>query len=238
MYSFSSHVRFSEVDQDQKITLHSILNYFQDCSTFHSAATHMDITQLKEYGYAWILASWQVVVDRYPVIGEEITVSTWAYDFKGFLAYRNFTMKDASGKVCAYANTIWTFLNLSTMHPAKILPDVAAAYEMFPEYPMEKAPRKIALAGEGASAHPQTVMKYQIDVNHHVNNAMYISMAQEYLPDDFEVWQMRTEYKNAATLGETIYPTLIQNDNLFQVVLKSSEGLTYAIVEFQRRPLC
>ena len=36
MYQFKSRVRFSEVDSQLHMTLPSIINYFQDCSTFHS----------------------------------------------------------------------------------------------------------------------------------------------------------------------------------------------------------
>ena len=36
MYSFDSRIRYSEVDKDQKMDLYSIINYFQDCTTFHS----------------------------------------------------------------------------------------------------------------------------------------------------------------------------------------------------------
>lgn len=235
MYSFESRVRFSEVDCNQQMTLLSILNYFQDCSTFHSEHTHMNIDELTESGYAWLLASWQVVVNRLPRLGEHIKISTWPYNFKGFYGYRNFTIEDAEGKVCAYANTIWTFVNINTMHPAKILPEVAAAYPLSPEFPMETAPRKIALLGDGTCADPITVVKYQIDVYQHVNNAMYISMAQEFLPEGFDIRQMRAEYKNAAVLGDVIYPTCIEQDNLFQVVLKNTEGGIYATIEFTRR---
>ena len=235
MYHFTSRVRFSEVDCNQELTLHALLNYFQDCSTFHSEATHMNIDELTTYGYAWLLASWQVVVNRMPHLGETIKITTWPYDFKGFLGYRNFTIEDEAGNVCAYANTIWTFLNLNTMHPAKILPDVAAAYPLSEAYPMENAPRKIALISEGTAVEPITVVKYQIDVNNHVNNAMYILMAQEYLPDGFDVVQMRAEYKNAAVLGDIIQPYISEQDNLFQVVLKGADGGTYAVIEFTRR---
>lgn len=235
MYSFTSRVRFSEVGSDQLMTLHSVMNYFQDCSIFHSEHTHMNIDELTEYGYAWLLASWQIVVNRYPHLGEQIKVSTWAYDFKGFLGYRNFTIEDAEGNVCAYANTIWTFLNNKTMHPAKILPDVAAAYELCPAFPMDKAPRKIGILGEGIPAEPMMVSKYHIDVYQHVNNAMYVLMAQELLPDGFEVKQMRAEYKNAAVLGDQIYPVCIEQEDLFQVVLKDANGGIYAIVEFTGR---
>ena len=36
MYSFESKVRYSEVGEDTRMTLYSVLNYFQDCSVFHS----------------------------------------------------------------------------------------------------------------------------------------------------------------------------------------------------------
>ena len=36
MYTWNSRVRFSEIGEDKRLTLDSILNYFQDSSTFHS----------------------------------------------------------------------------------------------------------------------------------------------------------------------------------------------------------
>ena len=35
-YEFKSRVRYSEIGEDRKLTLDGILNYFQDCTTFHS----------------------------------------------------------------------------------------------------------------------------------------------------------------------------------------------------------
>ncbi len=235
MYSFTSRVRFSEVDTNLELTPYSILNYFQDCSTFHSEAAHMSIDALADYGYAWLLASWQVVINRKPRLGETIKISTWPHAFKGFLAYRNFSIEDAEGNVCAYANTIWTFLNVRTVRPAKILPEVAMAYPLSDPFPMEMAPRKVALAGEGIFTDSITVCKHHLDLNQHVNNAMYILMAQEYLPEGFEIKQMRVEYKNAAVLGDVIQPMLISQDDLFQVALKNTDGGIYAVVEFTRR---
>lgn len=37
----------------------------------------------------------------------KITVKTWPYNFKGFYGYRNFTIEDAEGKICAYADSQW-----------------------------------------------------------------------------------------------------------------------------------
>ena len=38
-YMIDGRVRFSEIDHTRKITVPSIINYFQDCSTFQSGRT-------------------------------------------------------------------------------------------------------------------------------------------------------------------------------------------------------
>ena len=84
MYSFRSRVRYSEVGNDKKLSLSSLINYFQDCSTFQSQDIGFGVRKLEQERRAWLLSSWQIVVDRYPDLFEEIEVCTWAYDFKGF----------------------------------------------------------------------------------------------------------------------------------------------------------
>ena len=98
IYQFDSRVRYSEVDENRRITLLSILNYFQDCSSFHSEKIGFGIDYLKEKQCAWVLSSWQIVLGELPVFGQEITVQTWPYSFKGFLGERNFCIRDEKVK--------------------------------------------------------------------------------------------------------------------------------------------
>lgn len=106
MYAFDSRVRFSEADHHETITLPGIINYFQDCSIFHSEDIGLGIDYLKERRRAWVLTSWQIVVDRYPRIGERIRVATWATEFNGLYGHRNFCMWDEKGERAACANSI------------------------------------------------------------------------------------------------------------------------------------
>ena len=89
-YTIDGRIRFSEVDHTRRITLPGIVNYFQDCSTFQSEDLGLGIEHCSEKKRAWILSSWQVVVERYPKIGEKIQTSTWATDFNGLFGERNF----------------------------------------------------------------------------------------------------------------------------------------------------
>ena len=45
-YTFSGKVRFSEINHTKKITLPSIINYFQDCSTFQSEILGLGVDYL------------------------------------------------------------------------------------------------------------------------------------------------------------------------------------------------
>ena len=77
MYAFDSRIRYSEIDYDEKITLPGIINYFQDCSIFHSESIGFGVSRHKEEERGWVLSGWQIVVERYPALGENVKVCTW-----------------------------------------------------------------------------------------------------------------------------------------------------------------
>ncbi len=97
-YTIRSRVRFSEIDHTRKMTLPGIINYFQDCSIFQSEEIGYGLEYLNKQKKAWMLSAWQIVIERYPKLGEEITVSTWASGFKGICGDRNFCMRDEAGE--------------------------------------------------------------------------------------------------------------------------------------------
>ena len=89
MYTFDSCVRYSETDEDGKLSVTGIIKYLQDCSIFQSEALGIGVEYLKQHDRAWWLSSWQIIIDRYPRLGEKIIIGTWPYDFKGIYGYRN-----------------------------------------------------------------------------------------------------------------------------------------------------
>lgn len=84
--------------------------------------------------------------------------------------------------------------------------DVDAYGDEEPKLSMDYAPRKIRLPEHMEEAGRLVIMKHQIDTNHHVNNAQYVDMAVEALPEEAdgrEITEIRAEYKKAAVLGDT-----------------------------------
>ncbi|MGI6095122.1 MAG: acyl-[acyl-carrier-protein] thioesterase [Lachnospiraceae bacterium] len=232
-YSFDSRVRFSETDEDRKLTLNSIINYFQDCSTFQSELLGDGFLQLREQERVWMLSSWQIVIDRYPKLCEPITVSTWAYDFRHCFGSRNFTLDMEDGSRAAYANSLWVYVNTRNGKPEQIPEALFDLYKPEERLPMEYAPRKIAVPKDCQTLESFPVRLHHLDVNHHVNNGQYIEMARELLEEDFPVHQMRAEYKKQAKLGDMIVPKMYRDDSTTVVVLSDTDDQPYAIVEFQ-----
>lgn len=232
IYQFDSRVRYSEVDMQQKLTLNSIINYFQDCSTFQSEELGLGIEYLKECQRAWILSAWQIVIGRFPKLGEKITVQTWAYDFKSFCGERNFSMLDGDGKRVVSANSMWAFVDTVSGRPVRPEPEHIDAYGSEEPLDMEYAPRKIALPGDPVRMESFTVQRHQLDTNHHVNNGQYVRMANEFLPENFQVRQMRAEYKKAAVLHDVIVPFVYEREKECTVALCNEAGKPYAVVSF------
>ena len=232
-YSFESRVRFSEIGEKGCLTLPGVLDYFQDCCTFESEQTGLGMEVLKAQKRAWVLSAWQVIVKRYPKLGENIKVTTIPYGFRGFIGMRNFILETADGERLAWANSYWSFINTETGLPEKLTPADTDPYDLGEKMEMDYAPRKIALPKERKPKESFAVQKHHLDTNHHVNNCQYVQMAMDYLPENFKIHQMRAEYKQQARLNDVICPARAVDENKTTVLLNDQKGEPYAVVEFK-----
>ena len=232
-YTIRSRVRFSEIDHTRKMTLPGIINYFQDCSIFQSEEIGYGLEYLNKQKKAWMLSAWQIVIERYPKLGEEITVSTWASGFKGICGDRNFCMRDEAGEITACANSLWVYMDLQKGRPAKPEADEVEAYGVSKPLGMERAPRKIDIPENMTELQSFPVRRYHIDTNEHVNNCQYVQMAKEVYEGEEPIRQVRAEYKKSAVYNDIIMPRAGREDNRTVVELCNVKGQTFATVEFR-----
>ncbi len=234
MFSFDSVVRYSETDHKKQLTPSTIINYFQDCSNFHSEAVHAGMDFLNQTNRAWLMCSWQLIITRYPKVNEKITISTWPYEFISMYGYRNFMMQDEQKNTIAYANSIWALIDTKTQHPTKIQEEDKKAYTIEPPYPMEYANRKLLIPSTFTKVEPFSVQVSSLDMFEHVNNGEYIRFAHDLLPNDFTVREVCAEYKRPALLGDMIYPLLHIEQDKTTILLANKEEKPYAIVQFYK----
>ena len=64
MYTFDTIVTYSRIDGSGKVPYHAILNYFQDCSTFHSESLGVGVEYMKKEKRAWVVLAYKVQIYR------------------------------------------------------------------------------------------------------------------------------------------------------------------------------
>lgn len=233
MYKFGSRIRYSETDSEGKLTMASLINYFQDCSTFQSEDIGLGLDYLREQKLVWVLSFWQIVVERYPVLCEKVSIGTQPYDIRGFLGYRNFAMIDEAGEYVAKANSLWSLLNVETGRPCQVPELMREKYVPGEKLDMEYAPRKIAVPERGICHEPVIVKQHHLDTNHHVNNQQFIDIAMDYLPEGFCIRELRAEYRKQAFLDDIFIPYSAENEGKIVIALRDEAGAPYVVAEFR-----
>lgn len=233
MYTFDSRVRYSETDERGFLSIAGIVDYFQDVSTFQSEDLGLGVNYLRSQNMLWVMSAWQIVIERYPRLGEKITAGTFPYQFKGFMGLRNFFLDDAQGKRIVKANSIWSLVSVDKSMPVRPTREMTERYVLEERLDMDYAPRKIEVPKDGSVQEAFEVGRQHLDSNHHVNNGQYIHMAMDYLPEDYEIRQMRAEYKKQALLHDRIVPSVGRRAGIVTVSLGAEDGSAYAVVEFE-----
>ena len=232
-YSFDTKIRYSETDNKRRLTLPGIINYFQDCTTFHSESIGVGVAYCEEKKRGWFLSSWQIIIERYPELAEPVSVHTWATSFKGMMGDRNFCICNQEGTKIAYANSIWVYMDLEKGRPTKPDPDDIARYGIGEPQDMGNMSRKIDIPGNGVEKESIQVRKYHMDTNGHMNNCHYVQIALDALEEDMIVSQLRVEYKKSAVYNDIIIPKVSKETERTVVELVGEDGKHCAIVEFK-----
>ena len=234
MYTYQTRIRYSELDETGHLKIEALLDHFQDCSTFHSEDLGLGVNYLKKQHMVWVMSSWQIVVERYPELGETVTLGTAPYDFKGFIGYRNFLMKDGEGNGIACANSIWSLIDTESGRPVKPNAEMLEKYVLETKLPMEYAPRKITLPENMQPGEAVLIIPHHLDTNQHVNNGQYVKIAMDSLEKECHVRQLRAEYKKQVYLNDTLLPYYGKTETgAYVVALKDQEDAICCIVELQ-----
>ncbi|MBR6904425.1 MAG: hypothetical protein IKN32_06185, partial [Bacteroidales bacterium] len=173
-----------------------------------------------------------VEVVRVPEFKEELTVTTSVYEVNPMFGFRNTYIYDAGGKPCYKTWSMGAFVDKAAGKLKHVNDATIQSMKLDPQLEMNYKDRRIILPKEGGEVlDPVRVLRADIDYNRHMNNANYVRVAMELLPEGFEVKGLRVEYRVAAKLGDVLVPMLYHIDGGLIVAL-SVGNETSAIIEF------
>ena len=232
MYSLKYKVTTSCCDSEGNMKLYSALQMMQDCSEMWIDSVPMVKQYFAEQNMAQLLATRQVEVVRVPEFKEELTVTTSVYEVKPMFGFRNTFIYDAEGRSCYKTWSMGVFVDKAAGKLKRVDDVTIQSMTLDPKLDMDYRDRRIILPKEGGEVlEPVRVLRADIDYNRHMNNANYVRVAMELLPEGFEVRGLRVEYRVAAKLGDVLVPTLYRIDGGLIVAL-SVGNETSAIIEF------
>lgn len=152
----------------------AILETMQEMAGIHGTLIGVGRNVLLQKGVVWVLTRVEVVMDRYPRVGETVSIETFPMPVRRWFFPRYFIFRDETGAEIGRAGSLWVLLDVNTRKMAK--PDICAA--LMPDNSDLLAPlglpSTVAEVSGTLEASLHTPVYTELDVNGHVNNTKYM----------------------------------------------------------------
>ncbi len=222
-------VGYQYVDADFRIKNSAMLSMFEDMAGMHGSLAGEDV---RTADTVWILTSYKIDVKKRPEYGEYVTVCTWSRSIRGLLAFREFEIRSKDGELLVCALSEWAHISKADKRPARVTPELEAAYGSEPDHSNFAGARVRATRepAEYSNTCDFTVYRNWIDVNRHMNNVHYAELAEMAMPEDaaksiselgFEIY-----YRKEIKYGETVRCHYAKTEDGHAVTVKSLDGET------------
>ncbi|MGN1279381.1 MAG: acyl-[acyl-carrier-protein] thioesterase [Limosilactobacillus sp.] len=187
VYEMPHRLTYYECDDTGHPTLSMMLSMMTMVSDAHSISLGMDTATIQQTGGAWVITEYDgEVANEQPQFGDQVILGTRALAYNRFFALREFWMTDANHeKRYLHLRATFVFMNLAKR---RLMSIPKALIEPFASPEQKRLPRLAKPAGL-TDADPlcrqYQVRYFDIDVNHHVNNARYLDWLLDPLGGEF-----------------------------------------------------
>lgn len=179
----SFRVRFADLDVGGLASVGALCRWLQDAAGGHAQAVGLASDDL-----LWVLAELRLRVDRYPIEGDRVEVSTWAAArLGGARGYRDFSLGDQAGKPIGEAATLWLLLDRMTRKPVRLPRSVLALREQGRDAVVLLEAGLVAAPPPDIPGHPCTARWHDLDPNGHVTNTRLVEWLLDASPA--ETWR-------------------------------------------------
>lgn len=233
-------VRSHEADCHGFLRVLSLMNVLQDIAVEHAESFGLGLKDCLKQNLAWVGSNYLVQIRHMPQENEVFKIETWPAEAKLWGAVRDFMVTNESGEEIIKASSQWVLINVEKRRPVpvkKYFPN----YEVVPERILETDFPKIPKVIEPTNRVEFKVRFDDLDVNQHVNNAVYPLWASESLDDEYRlshfVKEIEVCYKNEALYGETVVvQSSLQDDVSLHSICdkKSGDELAQCRIRWQK----
>ena len=200
-------IRSYEGDQNNNLRLVTLMNILQDAATTDADRRGFGLDFCLKNNMTWVGNDYVIEINRLPKVGEEIKVKTWPSLAGKLAARRDFAVYDEKGEPIIKSASRWLLISLDKKRPLSI-PDVLEGYTAIDEQILETDFAKIADPVDNLKVYEYKVRYDDIDINHHINNAVYVLWAGEAVDNDWHKShtpvRIAVNFKKEGFIGEAI----------------------------------
>ena len=176
-------VKEYEVDAWNRLKMPMLFNYMQEAAGLHAESLGVGYSSLSPLGLAWVISRTRIRLGTLPNSGNELILTTWPSEMNKYIAGRDFLCETPGGEIVMKASTVWMLIELDTLRPRRmsVLPVELSANER--GYILGGLPERIKESPVlEASCIERTSAYSDIDLNRHVNNAIYAGWIMDCFP--------------------------------------------------------
>ena len=163
-----------DMDISGRLRPQNLLAYLLNSAWNHANTTSYGFEKLSERNLMWVLIKIQLVINRQPKWGEQITIETWGKRIERLYALRDFACISASGEKLISATSSWMILDRTSGRPQRF----DQTTDRFSWQPgreeIETDLAKVQATSTGKEITRFRVLFSDIDVNRHVNSVKYL----------------------------------------------------------------
>lgn len=177
-HSTSYKVRIADAGADGYLKLPALLQMLQEIATEHAEILGVDFRALKPKGLGWALSKIAIDIDKLPQWGSRVAIKTWASDRERIVTYREFVATSNDGEKLFTARSQWLLFDFNTRRLSRMdalgeFSHIAGKYAN--EYDFSE--RLAAPSAQTDNGILRDAGVCDIDLNGHVNNAVYMAWA-------------------------------------------------------------
>lgn len=200
-------IRSYECDRNNNLRILTLMNIFQDMADNHARAMGLGMEYVLSRGLAWVGSNYVFEICRLPKMHENIRIETWPAEEKRLGAVRDFEVFGEDGKSIIRASSQWILIDFNKKRPVGLRENLPQ-YSVLPEHCLKTDFPKLPEVERADEEARFRVRFDDIDLNKHVNNAVYALWACEAVAAEFRLEHapkhLEIAFKKEGLMGEKV----------------------------------
>lgn len=173
-FEMNHQLTYYECDESGHPSMSMLLSMFSMVSDAHCLFLGMDTATIQQTGGAWVITNYEgTLAKNQPTFGDQVVLGTRPLEYNRFFATREFWLRSENGQEYARVKGMFVFMNLTTRKMESIPAQLIEPFQSSQTKRIAHLRRPQDLADGKAVQADYRVRYFDIDVNHHVNNARY-----------------------------------------------------------------